>query len=132
MALNALGEELKQLGCQVLAVARATTESALKWQNDKSLTAIPLLLDQDLHFYRRLGLRRSVTKVWSIPSMVDYAESKVAKVPPSPAYSGDDMHVIGGDFVVDASGKLCYCYPSKTAADRPTTADLLKEIESFL
>ena len=44
------------------------------------------------------------------------------------AYDGDDATVIGGDFVVDDSGKVLYSYCSQDQFDRPQVKDLIKAI----
>ena len=116
--------EFQEAGCQVVAVARGTVESGLKWLNNVKLP-FPLLLDIKLALYRNLGLRRSVKAVWTISSIVSYAEEKVAGIPGAPAYEGDDVHVLGGDFIVDSTGKLTYAYSSKTSSDRPSVDEVL-------
>lgn len=116
--------EFREAGCQVVAVARGTNESALKWLDNVKLP-FSLLLDINLTLYRNLGLKRSVKAVWSVSNIVGYAEEKVAGVPGAPAYEGDDLHVMGGDFVVDSTGKLVYAYSSKTSSDRPSVDDVL-------
>ncbi len=118
---------LEGLGCQVVVVARGTAESAEKWLEYTKLT-FPLLLDFDLKLYRHFGLRRSVSAVWSIPTLLSYAEEKVAGVPPAPSYPGDDIHVLGGDFIVDSRGQLVYAYLSKFSSDRPQLDDVFETI----
>ena len=66
-----------------------------------------------------------------MPTLKYYAEEKVSKVPPTPALAGDDLHVMGGDFVADREGKLVYAYPSKTSSDRPTIGKVLEELKSL-
>ena len=105
-------------------------DSGLEFIKSTSLT-FPLLLDGTREFYRRLGLKRSIKAVWSVPTLKYYAEEKVAEVPPTPALVGDDLHVMGGDFVVDREGKLVYAYPSKTSSDRPTIDKVLEELKSL-
>ena len=122
--------EFEEAGCQVVVVARGTIESGLKWLENVKLP-FPLLLDISLTLYRSLGLKRSVKAVWTIPTIVSYAEEKVAGVPSTPAYEGDDLHVLGGDFIVDPTGKLLYAYPSKTSSDRPSLDDVLTVLENL-
>lgn len=105
-------------------------DSGLEFIKSSKLS-FPLLLDGTREFYRRLGLKRSIKAVWSVPTLKYYAEEKVAEVPPTPALLGDDLHVMGGDFVVDREGKLVYAYPSKTSSDRPTIDKVLEELKSL-
>ena len=85
----------------------------------------PLLLDKDRKLYRQLGLRRSAA-IWNVSTLVGYAEEKIAKVSGVPAYAGDDLHVMGGDYITDSRGKVVYAYSSKTQRDRPNVSDLTK------
>ena len=122
---------LTDLGCQVIVVAsNGNRESGLKFRKMVDLL-FPLLLDGERQFYRRLGLKRSITAVWSVMTLKAYAEEKVAEVPPTLALPGDDLHVLGGDFIADSSGKIVFTYPSKTSSDRPSIARLLDELRSL-
>ena len=122
---------LTDLGCQVIVVAsNGNRESGLEFVKLVNLS-FPLLLDGERQFYRRLGLKRSITAVWSVKTLKSYAEEKIAKVPPTPALPGDDLHVLGGDFIANSSGKIVFTYPSKTSSDRPSIARLLDELRSL-
>jgi len=84
-----------------------------------------LLLDCDLVLYRTFGLKRSLKVAWDLDIFVAYAGAVVSGRTDNIAYSGDDVTVIGGDFIVDNSGKLLYSYRSKEQYDRPPVQDLL-------
>ena len=103
-------------------------ESALKWFEEKQFKGFPLLLDPGKVFYRHLGLQRSVKKVWNLRIMQLYAEERLAGVAPSPHYSGDDVHLMGGDFILNSSGVMLYAYHSKDSQDRPDVGTLLSFI----
>ena len=105
-------------------------DSGLEFIKSSTLP-FPLVLDGTRLFYRQLGLKRSIKAVWSVATLKAYAEEKVAEVPPTPALDGDDLHVMGGDFILDKSGKLIYAYPSKTSSDRPTIDQVLSELKSL-
>lgn len=111
----------------MVVVARGTAASAEKWFEYTKLT-FPLLLDFGLKLYRHFGLRRSVAAVWSIPTLLSYAEEKVDGVSPAPSYPGDDIHVLGGDFIVNNNGQLVYAYLSKFSSDRPQVDDVFRAI----
>ena len=42
---------------------------------------------------------------------------------------GSDPYQLGGDFVLDAGGRLRFAYRSREPADRPAARDLLHELE---
>ena len=48
-------------------------------------------------------------------------------MPKSPGENAD-VWQLGGDFVIDAMGKLKYAHPSKDSADRPGNEELLKAL----
>lgn len=87
-----------------------------------------LLLDGSRQFYRLLGLKRSINNVWRVATLKGYAEEKVAGVPETLALTGDDLHIMGGDFIVDTHGRLVFAYASKTHRDRPTVDQVLDEL----
>ncbi len=119
---------LEELDCQLVVVARGTTASAGKWIEYTKLIMFPLLLDFSLELYRHFGLKRSVAAVWSVPTLLSYAEEKAGGVPPAPSYPGDDIHVLGGDFIINNSGRLVYAYLSKFSSDRPKVDDVFQTI----
>ena len=83
-------------------------------------------MDPARQLYRALGLKRSVAKVWSISSLVYYAEQKRAGRKLVAMFKEDDPTQMGGDFVFDKDGKLALVYRSKVSTDRPSVDDLLK------
>lgn len=121
--------ELESRGCRVVVVARGTQPDATSWL-DNYKYPFQLLLDLPMKLYRELGLSRSVEKVWNIGSMVGYAEQKIAGTPGYPPYQGDDLHLMGGDFIVDSLGKLVLTHPSATPKDRPTLEQILTALDS--
>lgn len=90
----------------------------------------PMLLDVDRRLYRALGLKRSVSKVWTVSSLVYYAEQKLAGRTLLAMFKEDDLHQLGGDFIIDPTGKFVLVYQSKTSTDRPTTDYLLSFLKS--
>lgn len=85
-----------------------------------------MFVDPARQLYRVLGLTRSVAKVWSISSLVYYAEQKRAGRKLVAVFEEDDLTQMGGDFVFDKDGKLALVYRSKVSTDRPSVEDLLK------
>lgn len=114
-----------------MVVARGIQSSALKWKATHEFLH-KILLDPDLQLYRALGLQRTVKGVWSPGTMIAYAEEDLAGLPPAPAYDGDDIHILGGDYITDSCGKLVYCYGSQFSSDRPSVEQLLSALDSEL
>lgn len=61
-------------------------------------------------------------------ALTSYAEEKLANVPATPRYPGDDLHTMGGDFIVDSAGTVVYAYLSKNSQDRPDVDELLDSL----
>lgn len=117
--------DFDQVGCQIVVVASGTREGGLKWLETYG-SPFPLLLDRDLVLYRMFGIRRLINAAWDLNVFVAYAEATAGGRVDNIAYDGDDVTVIGGDFIADASGKLLYSYRSKEQYDRPGVEDLLQ------
>ena len=111
-------------------MSRSSQESGAEFVEVKKCPCT-LLLDFDLVFYRQLGLKRSVKNVFEIPTMLTYAERHHAGIPFLKLYADDDLLVMGGDFIVDSSGRLIYAYPSKKYTDRPSVNTLLEVLSTF-
>lgn len=126
-AIAAEVEQFRDHYCEVVVVARGILESGRKWL-EFTEHSFPLLLDIDRELYRCLGLGRSVAGVWTMAALTSYAEEKLANVPATPRYPGDDLHTMGGDFIVDSAGTVVYAYLSKNSQDRPDVDELLDSL----
>ena len=123
-------EEFEQLECQVVVVYCGTQQNGLTWLQK---TGCPFLhlLDPDKILYRQVGLRRFLKNTVCVETFIRYADQLVAgtwppKHLPVSDYPGTDIAVMGGDFIVDSTGKLLYAHHSKNQYDRPNIETLLK------
>lgn len=110
-----------------MVVASGTREGGLKWL-ERYKSPLPLILDPDLLLYRMVGIRRLLKEAWNLDIFIAYAEAVAGGRVDNIAYEGDDVTVIGGDFIAKASGELLYSYRSKEQYDRPEVDDLLKAL----
>lgn len=108
-----------------MVVASGNQEGGRRWLETYK-SPFPLLLDQDLVLYRLFGIRRLLKVAWDLKVFVAYAEAVAGGRVDNIAYTGDDVTVIGGDFIVDTSGKVLYSYRSKEQYDRPKVGDLME------
>lgn len=113
-----------------MVVASGTREGGLKWL-ERYNSPFPLILDRDLVLYRMFGVRRYLKVAWDLKVFVAYAEAVAGGRVDNIAYSGDDVTVIGGDFIADAGGSILYSYGSKEQYDRPEVGDLLKVLPEY-
>ena len=108
-----------------MVVASGTREGGLKWLCRYG-SHLLLLLDGDMVFYRTLLLRRQLNVAWDLNIFIAYAEAVAGGRIDNIAYDGDDVTVIGGDFIAAASGELLYAFRSREQYDRPEIENLLE------
>ena len=118
--------QLQALGCQVVIVAQGSKESGVQWKKDYGLP-FTLLIDRGMKFYRLFGLRREIKSVFKVETFTDYAARVIAEGSlGGKAYAGDDLTVMGGDFIVRQNGEVVFTYVQKSQLDRPAVSDLLQ------
>lgn len=85
----------------------------------------PLVSDPEREQYRRFGLERLRWRdYFRARALLGYARLLLRGWLPRLPYRGDDVHQQGGDFVIDADGRLLYAFRSANPADRPTPEEL--------
>lgn len=114
----------------MVVVASGSREGGLEWLKEYGCS-LPLLLDRKQILYKHFGIRRCVQAAWDLDVFIGYAEAVVKGRVDRMGYSGDDVTVIGGDFITDSSGKLLYSYRSKEQYDRPEIDDLLSFLRNI-
>lgn len=62
---------------------------------------------------------------------IEYAEKVIGGRVDNLAREGDDVTVIGGDFIADSNGKVLYSYMSREQYDRPEVDDLVTFLRSL-
>ena len=109
-------------------MSSGTQESGMEWLQNHGFS-FPLLIDRDRVFYRQVGLRRFLKNSFCVKTFKRYADEENASTGTTRVeglYSGSDWAVMGGDFVVDSSGKLLYAHLCKNQFDRPDIETLVK------
>ncbi|KAH9508522.1 hypothetical protein Btru_055421 [Bulinus truncatus] len=101
----------------------------MKWLKE---TGFPfdMILDSERKIYHTFGLYRSVSKVWSIGCMLYYTEQLLnGRQLPRPLENvHDDPQQMGGDFILDSTGRVVFSYCSQVSSDRPTIDHILAAI----
>mmetsp|Transcript_76872 Transcript_76872/g.164766 ORF Transcript_76872/g.164766 Transcript_76872/m.164766 type:complete len:161 (-) Transcript_76872:188-670(-) len=69
--------------------------------------------------YLAWGLRKSFVGVWSPESLRFYSDQKLSGTELHPSL-GQDVHRMGGDLMLDSSGRVVLDHYSKTNTDRPS------------
>ena len=109
-----------------------TRESGLEWLQKHNIP-FPLLLDRDRIFYRQFGMRRFLKSSFCVKTFKLYADERVAGTWWGENLSaGSDYAVMGGDFIVDLTGKLLYNYLCKNQFDRPEVETLVEFLQGHV
>jgi len=112
-------------------VGIGTLPDAREWVKENSgRFPFPFLLDPRMKFYRELGLKRTVAGVWTIPVLTNFAEKLIAGTLEMEHFEKSDVHMIAGDYLTDASGKLLLAYNSATSDDRPSTETIFIALDA--
>lgn len=112
---------------RVLIISFSVLEGAQIWL-EQTGCKFPMLLDQQRTIYRSFGLSSSYSKVMRFRCLLTYSEYGAVDrdLPDIPPRLLEDLYQMGGDFLIDESGKVILCHACKTPLDRPSVEDILK------
>lgn len=118
---------LEARSVRVLIISFSVLEAAQVWL-EQTGCRFPMLLDQQRAIYRSFGLGSSFSKVMRFGCLLTYSEYGAADrdFPDVPSRLLEDLYQMGGDFLIDQTGKVMLCHPCKTPLDRPSVDDILK------
>ena len=110
----------------MVVVGNGKQETAMKWSKANQFP-YQVILDYSLNLYRELGVKRSAM-IWQASNFWGFAEDFLAgKQTPA-------IHVMGGDFITDSSGKLVFAYGMENGVpkDRPTLDKILATLDPLV
>lgn len=86
-----------------------------------------MLLDRNREIYKAAGMGRTVAGVWNTQVLQYYSEQVLAKKRLPQDFEGldDDKEQMGGDIVLDGSGRYGLIHVSQASTDRPSVEKLL-------
>jgi len=121
--------EFEQQGSRVVAISFVQPARLKQYLDRRDLT-IRVLSDPDRQAYRAFGLGSvSWCRILRPRAIAVYLRLILrGKLPTRPQ---EDIHQLGGDFLLDASGSTVFGYRSKDPTDRPTPDALLAEIRKM-
>lgn len=118
-------DRFRAANVSVLAVSQAKP-AVLAMFLRHSPQPFSVVCDPERIAYRAFGLERTSwlsflnpVTLWQYLTLV--VRGGKVRVP----YKGEDVLQLGGDFILDRTGKVVFEYRSRTATDRPTIAALL-------
>ena len=110
-----------------MLLSNGTRESGLVWRKETP-SKFPAYADPQWTVYRQLGLRRYFS-ILSTTVMCTYGERRMQGIPfQQITYEGDDLLIMGGDFIVRNDGKVMFAFQQKMPNERPTVEELLSSL----
>jgi peroxiredoxin len=120
--------ELQALGGRLVAVTMSRPEVLAAFLRRRPWPC-PVVADPDLTVYRALGLGRASWASLLRPSVLGlYLKLIVRGGPLRRPPKGEDVHQLGGDFVLDRQRRLVYAYRSADPSDRPAAGELVRAV----
>ena len=123
--------EIRSLGAEVLAVSFAAPSRVSSFfENDPFPFAI--VSDPRLEAYRAFGLDRATVGSLFHPAVIGrYLKHMFKGWMPKKPGAGEDVLQLGGDFLLDAEGRLRYAHPNAEPTDRPSRETLWTELRKL-
>lgn len=118
-------EKILRLGAEVLVVTFSAAQRIAQYLEAHDWP-FPVVADPEFKAYRAFELQKGTW--WQVAgprAIVGYLKLMLRGRLPGKHTKGDDVKQLGGDFVLDASGRLLYLYRSQESTDRPGAEELL-------
>lgn len=117
-------DDFQRAGANVVVIS-FVKPARLKQYLDRRSWSMRVLADPELKAYREFGLERAGWLQLLRPrALVVYMKLILRGKMPQPPQ--EDVHQLGGDFILDASGRVVYEYRSEDPADRPSPTELME------
>ena len=90
----------------------------------------PVAADPERRAYQAYGVEKaSFLQVWSPRVVWKYLTLVLRGKKPQTKNQEEDVYQLGGDFLVDAQGRILFAHVSKGPVDRPAVFDILNALE---
>src|SRR5262249_31581021 len=118
-------EEIRRLGGDVLVVSFAPPAQLTAYLVAGAFP-FPIVTDPTRHAYQAFGLERtSWSAMLAVRSVLRYLRLILQGWLPRRPREGEDVMQLGGDFVLDATGRVVHAHRSAEPTDRPPVRDLI-------
>jgi peroxiredoxin len=121
--------EFAKLNTHVFIISFGTLPAVQQWLKE-TCGNFTVLLDRERSVYQAYQLEQSKLRSKSPRTIWLYFTRWVQGQKFHDSH-GDDTSQLGGDFIIDMSGKLRFIYPSHDPADRPSVEKLLAVLEKI-
>lgn len=121
-------DEFAALGCSILVVSQAQSAVLTRYLERQSWH-VAIVSDPDRIAYRAFGLERTGWSAFFRPKVLwGYFRGLFKGYGVKKPYEGEDLLQLGGDFVLDRSGRVVFAYPSADPTDRPAMSAIVEAI----
>jgi hypothetical protein len=121
-------EEIRRLGGEVLVVSFARPDHLALYVAAGPLP-FPVVADPTRQAYQAFGLERtSWSAMLAARSVLRYLGLILRGWLPRRPQEGEDVLQLGGDFVLDATGRVVYVHRSAEPTDRPPARELIDAV----
>ena len=121
---------IREAGGEVLVVS-FTPSAKVAMYLAKYPLPFPIVSDPTLTAYRAFALEKTTVGSMLRPGvLLRYLGTLLRLWKLDLPTKGDDLMQLGGDFVLDARGRLRYAHPSSEPTDRPSAAELLEAMRN--
>jgi alkyl hydroperoxide reductase subunit AhpC len=114
--------EFAALNTNVVTVSFGTPYWSQVWLQETG-SPFPFLVDAERAAYHAYGLESSVFRSWSPANLWYYTKAVLQKR--EMFGKRGDPHQLGGDFIVDAQGRIRLAHPSHDPIDRPSLETIM-------
>ncbi len=123
-------DDIRAAGGDVL-VASFTGPAKVRAYLERHPLPFPVVSDPELAAYRAFSLGRTGwSSFFRLDVLARYLKLIASGWRPWKVGEGEDVLQLGGDFVIDRSGRVAYAYRSKVATDRPPTRELVEAVRN--
>jgi peroxiredoxin len=120
--------EIRALGGEVVAVSFTPPQRVAAYLQAHALP-FPVVSDPERAAYHAFSLERtSWASFLRLTVIAHYLKLIFLGWLPRAAQKGEDVLQLGGDFVIDAAGRLAYAYRSQVSTDRPPARALVEAV----
>ena len=116
-------DEFKQIGAEVVTISFVEPSRLKQYLADRPWS-FRVLADPARAAYQAFGLERASWWQMLQPGVIATYIGLMMRGR-MPKAAKEDVHQLGGDLILDATGRLIYEHRSSNPADRPTVSELL-------
>jgi peroxiredoxin len=118
-------EEFRRVGCEIAVVTQAKPDM-LRLFLDRYPQPLTVVCDPERVVYRAFGLERTSWLTFINPAVIwGYLKLMFRGERVRQPYHGEDVRQLGGDFLLDRTGRVVWAFTSADPTARPTVEQIL-------